>query len=79
METSNNIDINDKWYKGKAIASAGSSVTIEAGSQVIIDYSIDLSHGKPHANFKLRVAKEGNKPKGKKVEKIFREFHFKEI
>ena len=76
METSNNIDINDKWYRGKMIASAGSSVTIEAGSQIIIDYSIDLSHAVPHINIKLRVASEGQKAKGKKVEKLFGDLHF---
>ena len=79
METSDDIDIKDKWYEGRMIASAGSSVAIEAGSQIILDYSIDLSHKKPHAHFKLRVASEEKKPKGKKVSKLLGEFHSVEI
>ncbi len=79
METSDNIDINDKWYEGRKIASAGSSVTLEAGSQIILDYSIDLSHDKPHLNVKLRVAKEGERPKGKDVEKLLKELHFVDL
>lgn len=76
MKTSDNIDIKNPWYKGKMIASAGSSVTIEAGSKIIIDYAIDLSHDEPHLNVKLRVAPEDKKPKGKNVEKLFGSLHF---
>ena len=79
MKTSNGIDIKDLWYKGKMMASAGSSVTVEVGSQIIIDYVLDLSHDKPHLNLKLRVAIEGKKPKGKNVEKLFGDLHFVEI
>lgn len=79
METSNGIDTKHTWYEGKLIASAGSSVTIEAGSKIVVDYSIDMSHDKPHLNVKLRVAPENKKPEGKDVEKLFGDLHFVEV
>jgi len=79
METSDNIDADHEWCKGRMIASAGSSVAIEAGSTVVVDYSIDMSHGKPHLNVKLRVAPEGKKEEGKDVEKLFGDLHYVDL
>lgn len=79
METSDNIDVNHEWYNGRMIANAGSSVAIEAGSTVVLDYSIDLSHGKPHLNVKLRVAPEGEKEKGQEVEKLLGDQHYVDL
>ena len=78
METSNGVDIYHEWYN-QNIVSAGSSVTIESGSEVVFDYSIDASHGPTHFNARPRVAKLGEKLKGKKLGYVFGDLHFVDL
>lgn len=75
METSNNIDTNHPWFVGRPIVCAGSSVILEAGSIVVMDYVLDWSHGNPHFNIRLRTSPEGETPRGREVQYLLGSEH----